>query len=285
MNPSETTLTDSNFQYFVEFIQKACGLVLQRNQIYLLENRLIPIMHQYSISTLNDVVEYLKKHDSSFGQALIEALVTHKSSFFRDKKVFDFFTQEILEKRYPQTSPVTSLNIWSAACSSGQEPYSIAMLIKEVALKTNPLAPTSPSMCHIFATDISKKILDKAQEGSYSHFEIQRGLPAALLIKYFKKDENNWIINKELKELIQFEHYNLTHPQKIITQTFQVIFCRNVLIYFNENDKLKVIKHLHSHLKSGGYLILGSSEFILQDQTHQLELTAVKDYPGIYQKA
>lgn len=285
MTPSENTLTDTNFQYFVDYIQQTCGLVLQKNQLYLLENRLIPIMRQFSIQTLNDVVERLKKQDPSFGQALVEALVTHESSFFRDKKVFDFFTQEILENLYPKASSLDPLNIWSAACSSGQEPYSIAMLIKEFAQKTNPLVPLSPSNCHILATDISKKILDKAQEGSYSHFEIQRGLPATLLIKYFKKDENNWMISKELKELIKFEIYNLTHPKKIITQTFHVIFCRNVLIYFNETDKLKVIQHLHSHLKSGGYLILGSSEFILQAQTNQLKLTAVKDYPGIYQKA
>lgn len=285
MTSSENTLTDNNFQYFVDYIQQACGLVLQKNQLYLLENRLIPIMRQFSIPTLNDVVERLKKQDPSFGQALVEALVTHESSFFRDKKVFDFFTQEILENLYTKASPLDPLNIWSAACSSGQEPYSISMLIKDFAQKTNPLIPLSPSKCHILATDISKKILDKAQEGSYTHFEIQRGLPATLLIKYFKKDENNWIISKELKELIKFEIYNLTHPKKIITQTFQVIFCRNVLIYFNETDKLKVIQHLHSHLKSGGYLILGSSEFILQAQTNQLKMTAVKDYPGIYQKA
>jgi chemotaxis protein methyltransferase CheR len=93
------------------------------------------------------------------------------------------------------------------------------------------------------------------------------------------------MISNELKELIKFEKYNLTQPQKIITQTFNVIFCRNVLIYFNEQDKVKVIQRLHNHLKSGGYLILGSSEFILQNQTNQLTLTAVKDFPGIYQKA
>ena len=203
----------------------------------------------------------------------------------KSKKEIKKFAQEILEKLYPKASSLAPINIWSAACSSGQEPYSIAMLIKDFAQKTNPLTPVSPSICNILATDISQKILDKAQEGSYSHFEVQRGLPVTLLIKYFKKDENNWTISKELKELIRFEIYNLTQPKKIITQTFNVIFCRNVLIYFNETDKLKVIQHLHSHLKSGGYLILGSSEFILQAQTNQLALTAVKDYPGIYQKA
>lgn len=285
MTSPENTLTDSNFHYFVDYIQQASGLVLQKNQLYLLENRLIPIMRQFNIPTLDGVVERLKKQDPSFGQALVEALVTHESSFFRDKKVFDFFTQEVLEKLYPKTSTTAPLNIWSAACSSGQEPYSIAMLIKEFAKKTTPLIPASAFMCNILATDISKKILDKAQEGSFSHFEIQRGLPAILLIKYFKKDETSWMISKELKELIKFENYNLTQPRRIITQTFHVIFCRNVLIYFNECDKLKVIQHLHSHLKSGGYLILGSSEFILQAQTNQLALTAVKDYPGIYQKA
>jgi chemotaxis protein methyltransferase CheR len=287
MTPSDNTLTDSNFQYLVGYIQQACGLVLQKNQIYLLENRLMPIMRQDNISTLNDVVDLLKKQGSSFGQALIEALVTHESSFFRDKKIFDFFTQEILEKLYTNGSPLAPINIWSAACSSGQEPYSIAMLIQEFARKTNPLTltPISSSMCNILATDISKKILDKAQEGSFSHFEIQRGLPAILLIKYFKKNDNSWMISNELKELIKFEKYNLTQPQKIITQTFNVIFCRNVLIYFNEQDKVKVIQRLHNHLKSGGYLILGSSEFILQNQTNQLTLTAVKDFPGIYQKA
>ncbi|QOL19830.1 CheR family methyltransferase [Candidatus Bodocaedibacter vickermanii] len=285
MTSSENTLTDSNFQYFVDYIQQTCGLVLQKNQLYLLENRLIPIMRQYNIPTLNDVVERLKKQDPSFGQTLVEALVTHESSFFRDKKVFDFFAQEILEKLYPKASSLAPLNIWSAACSSGQEPYSIAMLMKDFAQKTTPLIPISSSTCHILATDISKKILDKAQAGSFSHFEVQRGLPVTLLIKYFKKDETNWMISKELKDLIKFENYNLTQPRRIITQTFHVIFCRNVLIYFNECDKLKVIQHLHSHLKSGGHLILGSSEFILQTQTNQLALTPVKDYPGIYQKS
>lgn len=284
MTEFSNTLTGSNFQYFVDYIQKNCGLVIQESQLYLLENRLMPIMHQYKIATLNDVVERLKKNDASFSQIIIEALVTHESSFFRDKKIFDFFTQEILKELYPKITQGSPINIWSAACSSGQEPYSIAMLIKEFVQKAIPITPLSSSLTYILATDISEKILEKAKVGSYSHFEVQRGLPAAFLIKYFKKEEDDWRISKELRDLIKFENYNLVHPVKIISETFHVIFCRNVLIYFNESDKLKVVQHLCSHLKLGGYLILGSSEFILQDQAQKLKLISVKDFPGIYRK-
>jgi chemotaxis protein methyltransferase CheR len=282
MNITKDTLSDSNFQYFLDFIQKSSGLVLETNQLYLIQNRLAPVLQQYKISSLNDLVDRLKQRDMLLSQLVIESLVTHESSFFRDKKVYDYFAEQCLPPLLSNATVTSPIKIWSAACSSGQEPYSIAMLIKEHASKVG--VANEKISCKILATDLSEKILEKAKSMTYTHFEIQRGLPASFLIKHFKKDGVNWKINQELRDLIQFQTYNLIQPARVINEAFHAIFCRNVLIYFNEKDKLNVIQHLNSKLKPGGVMILGSSEFILQSQQTLLNLTPVKDFPGIYQK-
>lgn len=281
MSAQSLTLSDANFDYLVNFVQQASGITLQKHQTYLLENRLVPIMHQMGIESLDALVSKLKLQPASVGTIIVEALATHESSFFRDKKVFDFFAEIILPKLFKAPS-VASSKIWSAACSSGQEPYSIAILLKEY-LSTGTSAATSVNKV-VYATDFSEKILEKAKSGVFSHFEAQRGLPIKLLLKYFTKQENNWLVNSDVKDLVKFDTYNLIKPQKTLVDLFDVVFCRNVLIYFDNNDKHKVLEHLASKIRPEGYLLLGACEFVLQSDLAKLKLATIPEYPGIYQK-
>jgi chemotaxis protein methyltransferase CheR len=281
MISSNVALSAENFDYLVNFVQQSSGITLQKHQIYLLENRLVPIMHQVGIDTLDRLVEKLKLQPALVGKLIVEALATHESSFFRDKKVFDFFSETIIPKLFQKVPTLSSYKIWSAACSSGQEPYSIGILLKEHLSNIGSSASISTV---IFATDFSEKILEKAKSGVFSHFEAQRGLPIKLLLKYFTKHQNNWLINNEIKDIVRFENYNLIKPQKVLTGMFDVVFCRNVLIYFDHHDKQKVLEHLASKLKPEGYLFLGASEFVLQGDLDRLKLTTIADFPGVYQK-
>jgi chemotaxis protein methyltransferase CheR len=281
MTSPNVALSAENFDYLVNFVQQSSGITLQKHQIYLLENRLVPIMHQVGIETLDRLVEKLKLQPALVGTLIVEALATHESSFFRDKKVFDFFSETIIPKLFQKVSTLSSPKIWSAACSSGQEPYSIGILLKEHLSNIGSSASLNRV---IFATDFSEKILEKAKSGVFSHFEAQRGLPIKLLLKYFTKQENNWLIHNEIKDLVRFENYNLIKPQKVLTEMFDVVFCRNVLIYFDNHDKQKVLEHLASKLKTEGYLLLGACEFVLQGDLARLKLATIADFPGVYQK-
>jgi chemotaxis protein methyltransferase CheR len=282
MNLPNVALSDESFEYLANFIQQSSGITLEKSQSYLVENRLIPIMHQLGIETLEGLVSKLKLQSALVGKLIVEALATHESSFFRDKKVFDYFADTILPKLLSKSPTPSAPKIWSAACSSGQEPYSIGILLKEFANSSAGLANSFNKT--IYATDFSEKILEKAKDGIFSHFEAQRGLPIKLLLKYFQKQENNWLINNEIKDLIRFENYNLIKPQKFMIETFDVIFCRNVLIYFNNHDKQQVLEHLASKLKSDGYLLLGACEFVLQSDLLRMKLSVIPEYPGIYKK-
>lgn len=276
MSPSNA-LTPENFKYFIDFLQQKSGISLQEGQLYLIQNRLTPFLIEKKLSSLDCLVAEIKKNNIRFNQSVVECLTTHESSFFRDKRPFEYFSETILpilaETKGLKKQPV---NIWSAACSSGQEPYSLAMLTKEF-LHARPGALEA----RIIASDISKSILEKAKEGRYSHFEVQRGLSSNQLIKYFKKDGVDWVISDGLKNMIQFYENNLVTPTLLVSQKFDVIFCRNVLIYFNESIKNKVVNYLYENLMPNGILIIGGSE-ILSDPTKKFEL--IKEVPGVFRK-
>ncbi len=207
----------------------------------------------------------------------MESLTTHESSFFRDAKPFDYFANTLLPQ-IAEKKDSRSVYVWSAACSSGQEPYSLAMLIIEFLNKNDP---GSLPAVNIIATDLSQAILDKAKKGIFSHFEVQRGLPTPYLIKYFKKDGLEWAISDEIKQLVRFQAHNLIQPHTLTSQRFDVIFCRNVLIYFDEATKHKVVQYLCDNLETNGMLVLGGSE-ILSD--FGKVFTPVREVPGMYQK-
>jgi chemotaxis protein methyltransferase CheR len=183
-------------------------------------------------------------------------MTTNESFFFRDQKPFDQFRDLVLPHMLEHRAGVKSFRIWSAACSSGQEPYTLAMLLKENAAKL------AGWRIEIIATDLSKEILAKAEAGTYSQFEVQRGLPIALLVKYFKQVGERWQISEEIRKMVKFKSFNLlTSPAAL--GRFDVVFCRNVLIYFDPPTKGQVLAGIADLMPDDGFLYLGGAETVL----------------------
>jgi chemotaxis protein methyltransferase CheR len=204
-----------------------------------------------------------------------EAMTTNESSFFRDGKPFEQLRQIVLPKLRENAGARRTLRIWSAACSNGQEPYTIAMTLLEDAAK-------NPGWKYdIVATDLAAKVVEKARLGIYSQFEAQRGMPIQLLLKYFAANpDTSWQVKEELRSMVQFRTQNLLEDFAALG-TFDLIFCRNVLIYFDEPTKAATIDRLSTRLQPSGFLFLGSTESILEKNTARL--TQPEGLRGIYQ--
>ena len=246
-----------DFEYFCDLIKERSGIVLSPEKAYLVENRLAPIARQHGHA---DVPELLHKIRSSRDETLLrevtDALTTNESFFFRDKKPFDIFRETILPHMQETRSSRRHLRIWCAACSSGQEPYSLAMILKEMG------AVFDGWKIEIVATDISHDILQRAKEGVYSQFEVQRGLPAKMLVNYFEKNGDNWAVKPEIKSMVDFRFFNLLENPRMLG-TFDIVFCRNVLIYFDQATKQKVLESIASVSEKDAFLILGAAETMI----------------------
>lgn len=245
------TLTAEDLNYVFNIIKQRSGIHLTIDKAYLIESRLFHVAKKYQFNSILEFINGIKmNNDQNMLNDLVFAITTHESSFFRDSAPFKIFSDIIVPKFISEGKK--EINIWSAACSSGQEPYSIAMLI-------NDKFQNSGISFNILASDISINILEKAKQGRFSQFEIQRGMPITMLLKYFKQDKQDWIIKDELKNMIEFKQINLmdyiSRPNK-----FDIVFCRNVLIYFDTADKVKVLNTIANVMHQSGILFLGSSE-------------------------
>jgi len=247
------TLSNDEFTFISELLRQQSGLALTTDKTYLLETRLQPLAKANGIADVHQLIAELRSKPSSpLVYKVVESMTTNESMFFRDTKPFDVLAKTILPAMKAEGK--TSLRIWSAACSTGQEPYSIAMVLKEEAAKYPGL------VSEIYATDLAEKVVDRAREGTYSQFEVQRGLPITMLIKYFNKLPNNmWAVNDTIKSMVKFAPANLLQPFTGLGQ-FDVIFCRNVLIYFDAPTKSDVLNRLSVLLKPPGYLFMGGAE-------------------------
>ncbi len=249
MNPND-------FKYLTDIIISRSGIVLGEDKLYLLESRLIPIIKPMGMQTLENLVDYLRKNnDAKLIAEIIDAMTTNETSFFRDSKPFEQLRRYVLPKIIEQNSSTKKIKIWSAACSTGQEPYTTAMCLLEEAQRL------SGWTYEIVATDLCSKVIERAKEGIYSQFEVQRGMPIQLLLKYFTQETDYWRINDSVKKNISFSSMNLLDDYSRMG-TFDIIMCRNVLIYFNEETKRKVLEKLKKQLNKGGFLYLGSTETI-----------------------
>ena len=255
------SLSDRDFNFLVDTIKHHSGISLSKDREYLIESRLIPIAKKHNLSDLNSLVSHLKEsNDESFIVEIIEAMTTNESLFFRDDKPFKFLTELVLPEIISKKGKDNEIKIWSAACSTGQEPYSIAMSMLEDPKLTN-------TNFSIFATDIDSLVLDKAKAGLYSQFEVQRGVPISLLLKYFTQEGESWRIKNELKEKVTFDKFNLIEGTSSFDK-FDIIFCRNVLIYFDRATKERVLSNLCSTLNKDSFVFLGSSENILEIESN-----------------
>jgi chemotaxis protein methyltransferase CheR len=250
-------MTGEDFDLLCRLLRERSGLVLTRDKAYLLESRLLPVARRRNMKSLDELIAGLRgKPEGDLVRDVVEAMTTNESFFFRDIKPFDQFRNFVLPALMKTRATKKSVRIWSAACSSGQEPYSLAMILSEEKAKL-------PGWTfEIVATDLSTEILEKAQAGAYSQFEVQRGLPIQLLVKYFKQQGERWQIDAAIRGMVKFRCLNLLDDFTPMG-AFDVVFLRNVLIYFDQPTKTKVLERTARMMPSDAFLYLGGAETVI----------------------
>lgn len=246
-----------DFDMFCTMLRQRSGLVLTPDKAYLLESRLMPVARKWGLKGLDELAATVRsKRDEALLRDITEAMTTNESSFFRDQKPFDQFKAVVLPALLASRAAKRTIRIWSAACSSGQEAYSLSMLLNEEGAKL------AGWKIEIIGTDLSSEMVNKAKAGLYTQFEVQRGLPITHLVKYFKQVGDKWQLNDDIRNRVQFREYNLLTDLTPLGQ-FDVIFCRNVLIYFDQPTKGKVLESMAKLLPPDGVLYLGGAETVL----------------------
>jgi len=269
-----------DFSKLAALLHERSGLVLGSDKAYLAESRLAPVARKWGWSDSAALVRDLarqhgKARDDRLVAEVVEAMTTNESFFFRDQKPFDQFRDVMLPSLLTARAATKRIRIWSAACSSGQEPYSLAMVIRELGAKLNGWR------VEILATDLSNEILQRARDATYTQFEVQRGLPIQLLAKYFEQHGDRWRLKPEIRNMVQFRPHNLLESARALGR-FDIIFCRNVLIYFDQGTKRKVLDHLAEVIAEDGYLTLGGSETVLGISDR---FRMQKEHRGLYRPA
>jgi chemotaxis protein methyltransferase CheR len=250
-------MTVTDFEFICQILRERSGLVLTNDKAYLLESRLLPVARKWKLATFDDLVRVIRtKMDEAVVRDVVEAMTTNESFFFRDTKPFDQFKALVLPALLKSRAASRTIRIWSAACSSGQEPYSLAMILSESAAQLNGWK------IEIVGTDLSTEILNRAKEGMYSQFEVQRGLPITMLVKYFAQIGDRWQINAKIRGMVQYREFNLLQDPMPLGR-FDVVFCRNVLIYFDQPTKTRVLNSVSKLMPEDGFLFLGGAETVL----------------------
>jgi chemotaxis protein methyltransferase CheR len=250
-------VTPLDYDFLRTALKQRSGLVLSADKQYLVESRLLPIARMAGFGNLGELVAALKRGDAdALMTKVVEAMTTNETFFFRDKTPFENFRSAVLPALLAARRGCRTIRIWSAAASTGQEPCSLAMVLKEME------ADLAGWRIEIVATDLAGHVLEKARAGIYSQFEVQRGLPIQLLIKYFSKVGDMWQIAPEIRAMIKFKQINLLADFSTLG-TFDLIFCRNVLIYFDQETKISVLNRLGRVIASDGYLVLGAAETVV----------------------
>jgi chemotaxis protein methyltransferase CheR len=250
----KTAVRSDDFNYIRDLVRDHSAMSLEPGKEYLVESRLDPLARQEGFSSLRDMVDHLRSAPSGeLHRKVVEAMTTNETSFFREMRVFEMFRKAILPRLLAARNRERSLNLWCAACSTGQEPYSVAMLLREQF-------PTLDDWNITFiASDISREMLARARAGSYNQLEINRGLPAHLLVKYFEKRRALWEVSPDIRRMIDFREINLIHDWPFLPR-MDVIFMRNVLIYLDLEAKKSILSRIGRLLNPEGYVLLGGAE-------------------------
>ena len=250
-------MTPHDYDYLRRLLRERSGLVLAADKQYLVESRLLPVARRAGLAGLPDLVQRLRAVSAeALAVEVVEAMTTNESFFFRDKIPFEHFRDTIIPTLMTSRAAQRRIRVWCAASSTGQEPYSLAMSLKEMS------EATAGWRIEIIATDLSNEVLEKAKSGIYSQFEVQRGLPIALLIKYFTQNGDTWQIAPDIRAMVQFRPLNLLGDFAHLG-VFDVVFCRNVLIYFDQETKTDVLERLARVTDRDGYLVLGAAETVV----------------------
>jgi len=250
------TVGAADFDWIAQLVWQRSAIVLEKGKEYLVESRLAPLARKTGAETVSEFVNKLmSKPDSGLITEVIDAMTTNETSWFRDHFPFNALQSHILPELTSSRARSRSMRIWSAGCSSGQEPYSIAM----TALDTPELAGWK---VELVATDLSEEMLDRSRKGEYSQLEVNRGLPATTLVRHFERSGLNWRINQSIRERVEFRSLNLTRPFPPMGR-FDVVFLRNVLIYFDLPTKRDVLKRVRQVMAPDGHLFLGAAEMTM----------------------
>lgn len=266
-------MESTDFGYVRELVRRRSAIVLDEEKRYLIESRLIPLARSEGLASISELVATLKSNASSdLHGKVVEAMTTNETSFFRDQQPFEAL-RNVLLPQLIGSRPLRELRVWCAACSTGQEPYSVAMILKEYFPN---LAGWNVS---ILATDLSLQVLKKAREGEYNQIEINRGLPSQFQTKYFERRGLNFRVKDEIRSMIDFRPINLIESWPVLPM-MDIVFMRNVLIYFDVPTKKAVLARARGQLADDGYLFLGGSE-----TTHNLDDGLVRteiERTGVY---
>jgi len=249
-------VNSQDFEFVAQLMHKRAGIVLGGDKMYLLESRLGPLARKEGLPSIDDLIQVVRaRRDERLLTQLVDVMTTSETFFFRDRTPFQHLREAVLPL-LGQARKGQRIRIWSAGCSTGQEPYSLAMMLDQ-----NP-AITGGVPVEIVATDIAERCLDRARQGLFTQFEVQRGLPIQMLLKYFKQQGDRWVVSDALKQMVEFREFNLIQDPGVLGQ-FDVVFCRNVLIYFDQPTKSAVLGRIAGVIPPDGYLYLGGAETVL----------------------
>jgi chemotaxis protein methyltransferase CheR len=250
-------VTPQDFDYLRKLLKDRSGLVLSAEKQYLAESRLLPVARRHALAGLTELVAMLKTAENGrLAVEVVEAMMTNESFFFRDKIPFDQFRDTIMPALMAARERERRIRIWCTAAATGQEPYSLAMILKGMG------AMLAGWRVEILATDLASEVLEKAKAGVYSQFEVQRGLPIQQLVKYFSQVGETWEIAPEIRAMVTFRPLNLLNDFSPLGN-FDLVFCRNVLIYFAQDTKIAVLNRLARQIPADGFLVLGAAETVV----------------------
>jgi chemotaxis protein methyltransferase CheR len=248
-------LTENNYRFLREHLYRESGIVLENGKHYLLESRLVPLVKRHSLETLNELCGVLQRNPhSQLHREVVEAMTTNETMFYRDNALWEDLKTTILPELVSDRKAIRRLRFWSAASSSGQEAHSLAIALLEMGLSSWDI--------QILGTDLSQQMVERAAQGQYSQLEVNRGMPTPLLVKYFVRDGLHWQIKDEPRRFVRFQQLDLRRKHHALGP-FDIVFCRNVLIYFDVPTKQKILKEVRQTIFRGGYLVLGSAETTL----------------------
>jgi chemotaxis protein methyltransferase CheR len=269
------SITATEYDYIRQLIQKSAGIVLEAGKEYLVEARLAPIIREAKLNTMADLIKKLQASSvDPLHKKVTDAMTTNETSFFRDQHPFESLRRLVLPDLLAKRAASKTLSIWCAASSSGQEPYTIAMTLFESIPAIRDWKLT------FIATDLSRQMVERSRAGRYSQLEVNRGLPAPLMVKYFKKDGLEWQIDEKLRSAIDFRELNLLGSWGQMPQ-LDIVFIRNVLIYFDSDTKKEIFRRIRGLIRPDGYMFLGGAETTMNlDESFQRNPA---ERSGIYQ--
>ncbi len=251
-SPSTAEILPENYRFLQEHVRARVGIVLEDNKHYLFESRLAPIVKQHGLGSINDLCVLLRaKRNVALAHQVVEAMTTNETYFFRDPAQYEAIRTVLLPRLKAEKRDTRNLRFWSAASSTGQEAYSLGMLLWKTDCRTGT--------CKFSVPTSRRKVVERARSGLYQQIEVNRGLPAALLVKYFCRSGLEWQLTDAVRRMVRFETIDLRKSMRSLGP-FDLVFCRNVMIYFDNATKKSIVKEIHRTLFQGGWLLLGGAE-------------------------